>query len=122
MANENEPELKDGFSDTKTAETKPKQYSRKTKIIAIAVLIVLLLGSVVSVALMLRRAKPIRLTEVNLEEGETLTYRVHQDIKINVGDVKKGMSSFANLLQNIKARFIPQLKKPPFSRSNYVIS
>ncbi|KAJ7389125.1 hypothetical protein OS493_033447 [Desmophyllum pertusum] len=86
-----EPEPKVEFSDTKLSDAKPRS-SRKTKIAAIGVLtVVLLLGAVVSVAafFILRKSAPTRLAEVNLEQGETLTYRVHQDIELQGGYVRK---------------------------------
>ena len=39
-------------------------------------------------------AAPSRLADVNLQEGETLTYRVKQDIEIQGGDTHKGVFIF----------------------------
>ena len=49
---------------------------------------VLLLGAVVS----LSKQKPARLVEIDLKEGETLTYRVDQHIETHGGDGEKGRS------------------------------
>ena len=71
-----------------------KRYSRNVKIATIGVLtVVLLLAAVISVAVYftLMRKTPTRLAEVNLEEGETLTYRVRQDIQIQGEDIQKGI-------------------------------
>ncbi|KAL9982017.1 hypothetical protein ACROYT_G010797 [Oculina patagonica] len=85
-----EPEVE--FSDTKASDA--KRSSRNVKIAIIGVLtVILLLGAVVSVAVyftLSRKASSNRLAEVNLEEGETLTYRVDQDIQIQGGDTQKG--------------------------------
>ena len=57
---------------------------------------ILLLGAVVSVSVYfsLKEAAPSRLADVNLEEGETLTYRVKQDMEIQGGDTHKGVLVF----------------------------
>ena len=71
-----------------------KRYSRNVKIATIGVLtVVLLLAAVISVAVYftLMRKTPTRLAEVNLKEGETLTYRVRQDIQIQGEDIQKGI-------------------------------
>ena len=84
------------FSDDKSGLV-TKQSSRKTKIVVIGVVtVLLLLGAVVSASLYfsLRKTTPSRLAEVNLEDGETLTYKVEQNIEIQGGDVQKGMFSF----------------------------
>ena len=94
MADNKDPEPKVEFSDTKALHA--KRSSRRTKIAVIGVLaLVLFLGAVVSVAsyFILRKTTPTRLAEVNLEEGETLTYRVDQDIEIQRGRVQKSTSS-----------------------------
>ena len=91
---ESEPNVQ--FSDDKS-NLVTKGSSRKTKIVVIGVItVLLLLGAVVSVSVYfsLRNATPSRLTEVKLEEGETLTYQVDQNIEIQGGDVQKGMFSF----------------------------
>ena len=75
------------YSDSKSLVE--KQSFRKTKIVAIAVLaVVLLLGAVISMTLFFtlnqrRTPTPDRFTEVNLQEGETLTYRVDQKLELH---------------------------------------
>ncbi len=89
-----DPEPKVDFSDTKALAE--KRSSRKTKIAIIGVLaLVLFLGAVVSVTsfFVLRKTTPTRLAEVKLEEGETLTYRVDQNIEIERGTVQKSKST-----------------------------
>ena len=82
------------YSDTKSLVA--KRSSRKTKIVVISVLAVaLLLGAVVSMALFFslnsrKTPTPVRLTEVNLQEGETLTYRVDQKLELREGKVLSG--------------------------------
>ena len=98
MAAEKEPDPKVEFSDTKL-----KQSSAKTKIIVITALtVVLLLGAVISVALYftLREVSPsaTRLTEVNLNEGDTLTYQVDQDIEAQAGNAKQEGKLVSNSL------------------------
>ena len=89
MAAEKEPDSKEEFSDEKL-----KKSTRKTKVIVIAALTVfLLLGAVVSVALYLtiNQSTPSqsnRLTDVNLNTGDTLTYQVDQDIEAETGNNK----------------------------------
>ena len=98
MADNKDPpaEPKVEISDTKSLVA--KRSSRKTKIaVFIGVLtVVLLLGALVSAAayFSLRRGKstPTRLTEINLEEGETLTYRVDQRLEVREGEVLTGKS------------------------------
>ena len=88
-----EPKTKVQFSDDKS-DLVTKKSSRKTKIVVISLVTVLtLLGAVVlvSVYFSLRKTTPSSLVEVNLEEGETLTYQVDQNIEIQGGDVQKGM-------------------------------
>ena len=58
--------------------------------------VVLILGAVVLSAVFMRKTKEnthsLRsVTEVNLEEGEILTYRVEQRLEIRGGDVQKGI-------------------------------
>ena len=89
-APEKAPDPKVNFSDLKS-----KQTSRKTKVTVISILtVILLLGAVVSVAVFftLKKATPsTRLTEINLKEGDTLTYQVDQEIEVNAGNaVQKG--------------------------------
>lgn len=91
---ESEPNVQ--FRDDKS-KLVTKRSSRKTKIVVIGfVTVLLLLGAVVSVSVYfsLRKTTPSRLVEVNLEEGEILTYQVDQNIEIQGGDVQKGMLSF----------------------------
>jgi len=80
------------FSDKKSLVA--NKSSRKTKIIVIGVLaVILLLGAAVSMAAFLALRKtstPTRLTEINLEEGETLTYRVDQKLEVIEGKVLTG--------------------------------
>ena len=88
-----EPETKVQFSDDKR-ELVSKKSSRKKNIAVIGVVtVLLLLGAVVSVSVYfsLSKTTPSRLVEVKLEEGETLTYQVDQNIEIQGGDVQKGM-------------------------------
>ncbi|CAH3108364.1 unnamed protein product, partial [Porites lobata] len=90
MAAEKEPDSKEEFSDEKL-----KKSTRKTKVIVIAALTVfLLLGAVVSVSLYLtiNQSTPSqsnRLTDVNLNTGDTLTYQVDQDIEAETGNDKQ---------------------------------
>lgn len=94
---ESEPkEPKVEFSDSKMSETKAES-SRKKKVTVIGALTaLLLLGVVVSVAVYfsLKESTPrTRLTEINLKEGDTLTYQVDQNIEVNAGNAsQKGMS------------------------------
>ena len=68
--------------------------TRKNYIIVISVLsIAAVLAVVVFVPIYLTLPKELaplsaRLAEVSLDEGETLTYRVEQDIEVQVGDVQ----------------------------------
>lgn len=92
MADKKDPEAKIEFSSTKSLDA--KRSSRKTKIAVIGVLaLVLLLGALVSTTsfLVLKKPSPTRLADVNLEEGETLTYRVDQRIELQGAQVQKGM-------------------------------
>ena len=87
-----DPEAKVEFSDTKSLDA--KRSSRKTKIAVIAILaLVLLLGAVVSTTsfFVLKKPSPTRLADVNLEKGETLTYRVDQKVELQGAQVQKGM-------------------------------
>jgi len=94
-----------------------KQSSRKTKIVVISVLTGLLfLGAVISVCayFTLSKTTPTRLTEVKLEEGETLTYQVEQNIEIQGGNVQKGMFNFALHAMLVFLFFHPNEKKQLF--------
>ena len=93
MAAKKEPEPKVQFSDPKS-----KQSARKTKVHFIGVLtLLLLLGIVVSLAVYLTIRKTPQsefLTEPNLQEGDTLTYQVDQDIEVkdaNGTSLQKGI-------------------------------
>jgi len=109
MSDEKAPDPKVEFSGgTKALELKSKKSSPKTKIIVIGVLTAfLLLGAVVSVAVFftLKKTTSTRLVEVNLEEGETLTYQVDQDIDVQVGNVQKGKTILTAMLQYILVSF-----------------
>lgn len=99
MADNKHPEPKVEFSDTKVSDA--KRSSRNVKIAIIGVLtVILLLGAVISVAVYftLTRKTPTRLAEVNLEEGEILTYRVRQDIQIQGEDIQTGILRFHKFL------------------------
>ena len=90
MADENAPMPKAEFSDAERSNNS----SRKTKVAAISVTVTFLLGAVVSLVVVfsLEKATPnARLVEVNLKEGETLTYQVAKDIEVHVGEIQKGM-------------------------------
>ena len=70
---------------------------RKTKIVTGGIVAaVLLLGAVVFMAVYfsLSKQKSTRLVEIDLEEGETLTYRVDQHIKLYGSDEQKSESPF----------------------------
>ena len=84
------------LSDSKSLVSK-LQSSHRAKIAVIVVLVAfLLLGVMVSMSVYfsLKKTTPSRLAEVNLEEGETLTYRVDQNIEIEGSDSQKGRSLF----------------------------
>ena len=90
-----DPEPKVQFSE-KANDSLKKPCRRKTKIVALGgITLVLLLGAVVSVSVyfLLKKNVPHRtenLVEVNLQEGETLTYLVDHDINVQGGGVQKG--------------------------------
>ena len=97
MADNKHPDPEVEFSDKKPLADS-KRSSRKTKIVFVGVLTaILLLGAVVSVAVYFKtsqkKANPTRLTEVNMEEGETLTYRVDQRLEVHEGEVLTGKLS-----------------------------
>ena len=88
MSDKKELEPKAESNDTKS------RFSHKTKIIVVAVITtVLLLAALVSLSVFftLRKTTSSRLVDVKLDEGETLTYRVDQDIEAQVGETQKGM-------------------------------
>lgn len=69
----------------------------------LVVAVVLVLGAVVLSAVFMRKTKEKTnssrsVTEVNLEEGEILTYRVEQRLEIRGGDVQKGIEIEKTLL------------------------
>ena len=53
----------------------------------------------------LKKTTPTRLVEVNLEEGETLTYQVDQDIEVQVGNVQKGKTILTAMIQYVLVSF-----------------
>ena len=115
MDTNKELEPKVEFSDSKRLLS--KQSSRKTKIVVVGVLTALLfLGAVISVCayFALRKTTPTRLTEVKLEEGETLTYQVDQNIEIQGGNVQKGKFRFVLHAMFVFLFFQPNTKKQLF--------
>ena len=96
MANNKDPEPKVEFSDNKPLDSKGSSRKWKVPVLIGILTAILLLGAVVSVSVYfsLKKAAPSRLADVNLEEGETLTYRVKQDIEIQRGDTHKGVLVF----------------------------
>ena len=85
-------EAKVDYSDRKSYNFVGK-CSRRTKIVIISILlVVLLLGAVIAVSVYfaMRKTTPTHLVEVKLEEGETLEYKVEQEIEIQGNDVQKG--------------------------------
>lgn len=84
--------------DTEAKVVGKKSCSRRTKIVIISILlVVLLLGAVIAVSVYfaMRKTTPTHLVEVNLQEGETLTYKVEQQIEIQGNDVQKGKLFFS---------------------------
>ena len=82
------------LSDTKSLVSKRPRWKSKL-VTGGAVAAVLLLGAMVSMALyfsLTAKQKPARLVEVDLNEGETLTYQVDQHIQLQGSDVQKGKS------------------------------
>ena len=96
MANNKDPEPKVEFSDNKPLDSKGSSCKWKVPLLIGILTAILLLGAVVSVSVYFsqKKAAPSRLVDVNLEEGETLTYRVKQDIEIQRGDTHKGVFIF----------------------------
>ena len=96
MANNKDPEPKVEFSDNKPLDSKGSSRKWKVPYLIGILTAILLLGTVVSVSVYfsLKKAAASRLVDVNLEEGETLTYRVKQDIEIQRGDTHKGVFIF----------------------------
>ncbi|XP_067045179.1 uncharacterized skeletal organic matrix protein 1-like [Acropora muricata] len=91
-----DPEPKVQFSE-KANDSLKKPCRRKTKIIALGgITLVLLLGAVVSVSVYFLLKKNYaphaeNLVEVDLEEGETLTYLVDHNIHVQGGGVQKAV-------------------------------
>lgn len=82
------------LSDTKSLVSKRPRWKSKL-VIGGAVTAVLLLGAMVSMAVyfsLTAKQKSARLVEVDLNEGETLTYQVDQHIQLQGSDVQKGKS------------------------------
>lgn len=91
MEDNRKKETKVVFGNEKSFDS--YQPSQKTKIAVFCVLTaVLLLGAVVSMSVYfsIKKRTPTRLAELNLEDGETLTYRVDQHIEIKGSDVQNG--------------------------------
>ena len=89
-----DPEPKVQFSE-KANDSLKKPCRSKTKIVALGgITLVLLLCAVVSVSVYFLLKKEVphteNLVEVNLQEGETLTYLVDHDINVQGGGVQKG--------------------------------
>ena len=89
-----DPEPKVQFSE-KANDSLKKPCRRKTKIVVLGgITLVLLLCAVVSVSVYFLLEKNVphteNLVEVDLEEGETLTYLVDHDIKVQGGGAQKG--------------------------------
>lgn len=65
--------------------------SRKSKVIAIGVLLIVAILAVVTfLAVFYTLATSTNLTEVKLERNETLTYRMVQNVEVNLGEKQKG--------------------------------
>ena len=82
------------LSDTKSLVSRRPRWKSKL-VIGGAVTVVLLLGAMVSMAVyfsLTAKQKSARLVEVDLSEGETLTYQVDQHIQLQGSDVQKGKS------------------------------
>ena len=89
-------DLKQEFelNDTKNLVSKRPRWKSKL-VIGGAVTAVLLLGAMVSMAVyfsLTTKQKPVRLVEVDLNEGETLTYQVDQHIQLQGSAVENGKS------------------------------
>lgn len=87
-------EAKVDYSDRKSYNfVGKKACSRRSKIVIISILLlVLLLGAVIAVSMYfaMKKTTPTHLVEVKLEEGETLEYKVEQEIEIQGNNVQKG--------------------------------
>ena len=65
--------------------------SRKSKVIAIGVLLILAILAVVTfLTVYYTLPTSTNLTEVKLERNETLTYRMVQNVEVNLGEKQKG--------------------------------
>ena len=101
MADNKDPETKVEFSDSKLTKS-----SRKTRLRVVGALTVtLLLGVVVSLAMFftLKESTPQsdRLVDVNLEEGDSLTYRVDQEIEMDNGDSTQRGIRFLRIINQL---------------------
>lgn len=65
--------------------------SRKSKVTAIGVLLIVAILAVVTfLAVYYTLPTSTNLTEVKLERNETLTYRMVQNVEVNLGEMQKG--------------------------------
>ena len=65
--------------------------SRKSKVIAIGVLLIVAILAVVTfLAVYYTLPTSTNLAEVKLERNETLTYRMVQNVQVNLGEMQKG--------------------------------
>lgn len=83
-------------SGSKSTNFVSKNRSRIRTWLIMIVAVVLFFGAVVLSAVLMRKTKEktnysCSVTEVNLEEGEMLTYQVEQRLEIRGGDVQKGI-------------------------------
>ena len=83
-------------SDYKPTNFVSKNRPRIRTWFIVVVAVVLVLGAVLLSAVFMRKTKEKThssrsVAEVNLEEGEILTYRVEQKLEIRGGDVQKGI-------------------------------
>jgi len=82
------------MDDNKEEKFTFRRALRRNFVIGGVVVSVLLLSSLVSLAVCfsLSKQKPARLVEIDLKEGETLTYRVDQHIELHGREGQKGES------------------------------
>lgn len=82
------------MDDNKEVKFTSRRTKRRKVVIGGVITAVLLLGSVVFLAVYfsLSKQKPARLVEIDLKEGEILTYRVDQHIELHGSDGQKGES------------------------------
>lgn len=83
-------------SGSKSTNFVSKNRSQIRTWLIMIVAVVLFFGAVVLSAVLMRKTKEKTnysrsVTEVNLEEGEMLTYQVEQRLEIRGGDVQKGI-------------------------------